>query len=139
MSLRIFAVLGIAAWLLIGTPAQAQDQPQGVQVKGADLTKLYEPPLMIDGYNQHARWWFSYALVRGGTIYTVYVDRSGSGDQLKGKYRVVGDTICATFPLAGFHSGEECFHIYQLADGSYQSWSIPDDKLWSTFRMRRPQ
>ncbi len=37
--------------LLLAALAEAQDKPQGVQIKDAAMTKMYEPPLMIDGYN----------------------------------------------------------------------------------------
>ncbi len=63
------------------------------------------------------------------------MDRDGNAGQLRGKWRIVGDTICATFPLA-MESGEHCYHVYQLADGSNQSWTIPDGKLRTSFRIR---
>ncbi len=138
MSQRNLAVLGIAVWLLIGTPAQAQDQPRGTKLTGADLTQLVAPAVLLEGRSWQYGVWYSTALLRGGTIFRHTIDGGGSGNQDKGKWRIAGDTLCITFPTA-MDSAEACRNVYKLEDGSYESWSIPDNKRVATYRARRPE
>jgi len=125
--------------LLIATLALAQDQPRGTKLTGADLTKLVEPAVLLEGRNLQHNIWVSIALMRGGTMYRHGFDRGGSGGQDKGKWRITVDSLCFTFPTSMLESTEQCRNYYKLDDGSYEGWTIPDNQLDVTFRARRPQ
>ena len=139
MSIRNLVLVFLAV-MLTGGLVQSQETPQGVQLANDALTIQFQPPLMVDGKNYFAGVQYTYALLRGGTVHAVYASRFGSGDQLKGKYRIASDTLCTTFPVSqelGMPSSDEqCSHVYLLSDGSYQAWSISHDKLRATFRVR---
>lgn len=136
MATRILASLALSAWLLAGAVALAQDQPRGTKLTGADLTKLVEPAVLLEGYNWQFGVWVSTALLRGGTIYTHNIGRGGTGSQDKGKWRITGDVLC--FAL-NYPPEEQCRTYYKLDDGSYEGWSIPGNKRIATFRARRPE
>jgi hypothetical protein len=136
MKVFMLAVLALPVWLWTGAMVLAQDQPRGTKLTGEDLAKLVEPGILLEGRNWQFDLLTSTVLVRGGTIYTHYIDRGGNSSQDKGKWRIAGDTLC--FALA-FATGEteQCRTYYRLDDGSLEGLSNPGNKRLVTFRVRR--
>lgn len=138
MRIHTIAVGFILAGLLTGALALAQDKPKGARIVGAELTKMYEIPVMADGFNHVSGASFTQVLLRGGVVNAVYANRLGNGGHIEGKWRLVNDTVCLTFPQ-GFPPTEQCTQIYKLDDGSYQGWGVEDGNVRSSFRVRHPQ
>jgi hypothetical protein len=126
----------VAVLLLAGPVIRAQDPPQGVRLTHADLEQLTTPALMIHGQNPAGGTSFATLLVRGGLAYQVYVDIMGNGGPIRGTWRLADDQLCQRFPHA-YPFQEQCHHHYRLDDGSYEMRTVPEGKLFATYRVAK--
>jgi hypothetical protein len=130
-----FVIVGLS--LLIATLALAQEKPQGTKLTGAELTQLLTPSVILVGRSMTFGRTFANAYFLGGNLLQVHVTSQGGGDQMRGKWRVSGDTLCTTFPLQ-LVSEQQCGNFYKLGGSSYEAWSVPEGKFIAKFRAVRP-
>jgi hypothetical protein len=125
----------ILMWAALGSLAMAQDKPKGEKLSAAALAKLYTPPVMAAGFSPMYGILYSNAFANGGIVFNHYLGPTGSGAQQQGKWRLVDDTFCETFPA--YDIFDRCMNIYKLADGTYEAWTVRDGLLAARYRLWR--
>jgi hypothetical protein len=135
----------ISASLIYGAPAQAQsssDKPTGVQVTGAELTKMMSRGALIEGYNPNESTWYAHVYLNGGNLLSIQVrsipfgESGGIGESRKGKWRSSGDMLC--IEIEPVPIGAPCRNVYRLSDGSYEFWTQQNLMRISSFRLHGP-
>lgn len=117
--------------LLLATSAQAQNKPQGQQVRGAALTALFKHAFIISGHSIRYQVDYAHAYLPNGDLLNMYIDFNGTGHQEQGTWRIADDAVCIQLPTVS----DSCRRWYQLADGSYENWGATDGMIVSTFHI----
>jgi hypothetical protein len=132
---RIGMAVLVAAALAGANPAQAQEKSSGILVTADELKKMVEPALLISGRVVQAGEWFSQLFQRGGTAHFIYANDLGGGGHIQRTWRLDSDALCVKDPVME----ERCYHLYRLADGSFEGRLVPEEQLRLTFRVVNPK
>lgn len=121
--------------LLGGRLAVGQEHPAGKALSGSDLTRMVGAAVILDATLPDEGWLASIALGRHGWAFFVYVSGWGTGDQMAGRWYLEGDALCLR--LRG-ERDPRCARHYDLGDGRFAMWSVPDARPVGTYRVRKP-
>lgn len=131
---RLAALIVLA--LLTG-PAGVAGPPAGsVKLTAGALQALLAPHLLIAGWNDQSDGSFAVLFLPDGTAYSLFGTNTG-GLPDTGSWRLDGDAVCTRFPRDLQGDIELCSAWYRLADGRYESRSVPWDNRRGTFRLVR--
>lgn len=108
------------AVLLVCFAALAQSQAKGTRLKNADLARTFVSGAMVVGESPPQGLSLTRLFLRGGILHSMYADPDGSGDYVRGQWRIDRDTLCTTWVLG---MGQElCSAVYKLPDGTFEAW-----------------